>query len=409
MSRVTIAAAALAVGVVLAGCGPGRSAAAPSPTTAAESPAPSAGPPAATTVPPAPVPGPPSASGHGTGPRAACMKPYAAGNQSRSLGGISGAMASLADQVSGLVVQADWNQLEPGTPGRYDTAVLDKQIAYAKANGLSVRIRVTAGVAAPDYVKKLGGPPIPFYDHQQRRATTIGRFWRTDYQSRWQALMTYLATRFDADPTVREVNISGTGTISSETMLTFGGDRIPGSGLTNGQRMLAAGATEAQRRAALMADISFMQRTWTHTHTTLFAHPYVSLDSTTRGGLSTTEDIITATYDADPGATVFGHTGASATTFEGRTHSTVLKMYTFLISHHYPFMAQTQAYSGGAKNEGVGSLRYVMSWLAAHGAYSIELPSGWQRDPGARSVMATTSGRMSSTSTTALASLTARC
>jgi hypothetical protein len=173
--------------------------------------------------------------------------------------------------------------------------------------------------------------------------------------------------------------------------------------------MLAAGATEAQRRAALMADITFMQKTWKHTHTTLFAHPYVSMDLSGNGGLSTTESIIAATYRAAPGATVFGHTGASEATFKGQTHSGALDMYMFLISHHYPFMAQTQTYSGGAKNEGVGSLSYVMTWLAARGAYSIELPSGWQTDSGALSVMARTSGEMSSTSAVAVASLSARC
>jgi hypothetical protein len=337
------------------------------------------------------------------------MKPYALGNQSRNMGGIAGAQSLLASRVEGMVVQADWRDLEPGTPGRYDTTAIDKQIAYAKANGLTTRLRVTAGTLALDYVKKLGGAPIRFYDHQQRTVTTIGRFWRTDYQARWQALMTYLASRYDTSNTVREVNISGTGTISSETMLTMGNDRIPGSSTTNARLLVAAGATEAQRRAALMADIAFMQRTWKHTHTVLFAAPYVPLEVAPRVSLATTEAIVRSTYNADPGATVFGHTGASETTFKGQTHPNVLQMYRFFIANHYPFMAQTQAYSGGAKNLGVGNLGYVMTWLANHGAYSVELPSGWQSDPGALSVMNATNATMTRSSTAAFARFSAGC
>ena len=247
---------------------------------------------------------------------------------------------------------------------------------------------------APDYVKKIGGTPIPFYDHQAGADTTIGRFWTTAYQARWQALMTHLAGRYDTNAVVREVNIGGTGTISAETMLTMGGDTITGSTITNNARMVAAGATEAARRSALMNDITFMQRTWAHTHTTLFCHPYVTLEPKAKTSLSITEEIVAAAYQSDPGATVFGHTGASELTFKGQTHSAVLDMYEFFIANGYPFMAQTQAYSGGAKNEGVGDLSYVITWLAAHGAYSTELPSGWQYDGGALRVMPGTTRRM---------------
>ncbi len=419
MPRVIVVAAVLAGSLAIAGCEPGQDNAAPTPATSTTAPTPTLRPtestptttptPATTSTPRSSTTAKPSPSRTSPKMAAACMKPFALGNQSRNMGAISGRKSIMATKVAGMVVQADWNQLEPGTPGRYDTSVIDKQIAYAKDNGLTVRLRVTAGTFAPDYVKKIGGAPIPFYDHQAKRATTIGRFWRTDYQARWQALMSYLASRYDSNDTVREVNISGTGTISSETMLTMGNDTLPGSSRTNAQRLISAGATEAQRRAALMGDIAFMQKTWRHTHTVLFVHPYVPLEVKPRVSLSTAEAIVTSTYDADPGATVFGHTGASEATFKGQTHPNVLAMYKFFIAKGYPFMAQTQAYSGGAKNEGVGDLSYVMTWLADRGAYSIELPSGWQTDGKALSVMTSTTNRMGRSSTTAAATFAAGC
>jgi hypothetical protein len=326
------------------------------------------------------------------------MKPAVLGNSSRSLGAISGSTAALSARVNAVTVSLDWKNLEP-TEGSFNDTPINNALASADAKGLTIRLRVIAGTQAPDFAKRVGGSPIPFYDHQAKQDSTIGRFWTSAYQAKWQAFMTHLAATYDGNRLVREVNISGTGAISAETMLTMGNDTLTGSTITNNDRLLAAGATETARRTALMNDITFMQRTWKQTHTTLFCSPYVTLAPKPKSSLATTEEIVAATYASDPGHTVFGHTGASSTTLRGITHATVLEMYEFFIANHYPFMAQTQAYSGGAKNEGVGDLSYVITWLAAHGAYSIELPSGWQYDSGALRVMPGTTRRMVASST----------
>ena len=326
------------------------------------------------------------------------MKAPIGGNGTRGLGAVSALATPVTTGVASDVVCANWKDIEP-TRGAYNTSSIDKALTTATSKGLAVRLRIIAGTQAPTYVKAIGGTPIPFYDHQAGAASTIGRFWTTAYQARWQALMTYLAGKYDNDSRVREVNIAGTGTISAEVMLTMGGDTIPGSTITNNSRLLTAGATETARHTALMNDITFMQRTWAHTHTTLFAHPYVPISPSPKANLATTEQIVTAAYTAKPGATIFGHTGASQATFQGTTHANVLAMYNFFVAHHYPFMAQTQAYSGGAKNEGVGDLSYVVTWLAAHGAYSTELPSGWQTDAAALKVLPVTTRKMTASAT----------
>ncbi len=345
----------------------------------------------------------PAATAHAV-TTAPTMKPYLAGNGSRGLGALSALASPATAGVESVVVCANWSDIEP-SKDVYTTSSVDQALSAAAAKGVKVRLRVLAGTNAPAYVKAIGGAPIPFYDHQARAARTIGRFWTTAYQARWQALMTVLATRYDNDSRVGEVNISGTGTISAEVMLTMGADTLPGSTVTNNARMLAAGATEPARRAALTNDIAFMQRLWAHTHTTLFSHPYVPLSPSPRNSLATTEQIVTAAYNADPGATVFGHTGASQALLSGTAHPTTLQMYEFFIAHHYPFMAQTQAYSGGAKNEGVGDLSYVLTWLAAHGAYSTELPSGWQSDTAALEVLPDTTRQMETSATSGAAVL----
>ncbi len=332
------------------------------------------------------------------GTSAPTMKAYVGGNGSRGMGAVRGWASPATIGVGSVVVTANWSDLEP-TRGAYNTTSIDKALSSAAAKGLRVRLRVIAGTQAPNYVKRIGGSQIPFYDHQGRAATTIGRFWTTAYQRRWQKLMTHLATKYDNDQRVRAVNIAGTATVSAEVMLTMGNDTLPGSTITNNSRLLAAGATETARRAALMNDIGFMQRVWVHTHTTLFAHPYVTISPSPKRSVTTTEQIITAAYNAKPGATVFGHTGASESTFNGTRHANALKLYNFFVAKHYPFMAQTQSYSGGAKNQGVGDLAYVLTWLASHGAYSTELPSGWQNDADALRVLPNTSRSMTASTT----------
>jgi len=321
------------------------------------------------------------------------LKPYAAGNTSRGFGPLSALASPTATGISSVVVDTTWAALEP-TQGTYTTAPIDGELRSAASMGLTVRLRVLAGTQAPAYAKAIGGTPIPFYDHQLGAATTIGRFWLPAYQTRWQDLMRYLAGKYDGNPLIGDVNISGTGVVSAEVMLTMGNDTIPGSTVTNNDRLIAAGATETARRTALMNDIAFMQRTWAHTHTTLFCHPYVSLSPSPTTSLATTEQIISTAYAADPGATVFGHTGASQALLSGTAHSTTLDMYEFLIDHHYPFMAQTQTYGGGAKNEGVGDLSFVVTWLASHGAFSVELPNGWDSDAAALPILPATTRQM---------------
>ncbi len=333
-----------------------------------------------------------------TASAATAMKPFAAGNNTRGFATLRSFASATAVGVTSGVVDVPWSAIEPAQ-GAYTTAPIDAELATARANGIAVRLRVIAGTQAPTYAKQIGGAPIPFYDHQARAATTIGRFWTTAYQARWQALQRYLAAKYDGDRLVREVNIAGTGAISAEVMLTMGNDTIPGSTITNNSRLLAAGATETARRAALMNDITFMQNTWTHTHTTLFCHPYVSLAPSPKVDLTTTEQIVEAAYRSKPGATVFGHTGAAESTFRGTTHGTVLDMYLFFVAHHYPYMAQTQTYGGGAKNDGVGDLGYVVSWLATHGAYSTELPKGWENDAATLRILPGTTRRMIASAT----------
>lgn len=312
------------------------------------------------------------------------LKTPARGAMPRFMSAISRKNEGFRQYAGGFLIKVLWSDIER-TPGVYDVTNIDRQIAYAAASGLDVRLLVLAGTSAPTDVKSIGGAPIPFFDHDQRIETTIGRFWLPEYQQRWQALQRALATAYDGNPLVKEVNISGTGLISAEVMLTMPKDVIPSLKITNAESMAAAGVTEPLRRSALDTDIALMQDTWTSTHTTLFANVYMPIGATAT--IATTREIISATHARKPGHTVFGHTGASSGVLAGTTMKHMKDLYLWWEANGMPYMLQTQTYHGGWTNEGVDDLAEVLQWAAAHHAMSVELPRDWQFDAAALAVL----------------------
>lgn len=190
-------------------------------------------------------------------------------------------------------------------------------IAWAQANNKVLRLRVIPGVASPDYVKQIGGKPIEIWDHQRMKVATVGRFWTKNYQDRWQALQKALAEKYDKNPFLGEVNISGMGIISAEPFLVMQKHVVPGQTFTNGEKYKAAGMTESLRRSALTADIAFMQDTWRYTRSTLWVHPYQAFNNEAPSGLGPAKDISLWAFNRRPGQTSFGHTGANKGVVDG--------------------------------------------------------------------------------------------
>ncbi len=280
-----------------------------------------------------------------------------------------------APYLGGFAIVPSWRDLEPRR-GTYDFSFIDQRLATARKYGLGVKFRVIAGTEAPDWAKSIGGAPMPAWDHQRKVQTNIGRFWTADYQSAWRELQSALAARYDSDPAVREVNISGTGVISAEVMLLMANDKSPVTGKTNGSYWLAAGYTESQRRAALVADIDFMASRWTHTRLDLGLHPIQSLDPTGRVSSSPTAtlDIYDAARAAHPGLIAF-NTGFGMPVINGQ-QAALRSIYDGVFARQAPMDLQTLNLGAG-----MGDETMVLNWAASHGILSLELPSGkeWLR------------------------------
>jgi hypothetical protein len=129
--------------------------------------------------------------------------------------------------LDGYVVLARWADLQPsaGAPIASNNAI-DKAIAQVRAYDAArrshpwlLKLRVTAGIDAPEWAKNIGGPPVTIISDRPPLTGTVGRFWLPAYQAAYTDLQSKLAARYDSVPEIREVVISMCQTVFDEPMI----------------------------------------------------------------------------------------------------------------------------------------------------------------------------------------------
>src|ERR1700730_1190959 len=111
----------------------------------------------------------PSATPAPPGPAPLALKPILRGLLDRSGTPPAGFTGSLA----GFVVNVHWNDLQPtsgaeiASGNAIDNAITEvRSLNATEHHHLGLKIRIFAGVWAPDWVKSLGGSPIPITNPQ---------------------------------------------------------------------------------------------------------------------------------------------------------------------------------------------------------------------------------------------------
>jgi hypothetical protein len=153
---------------------------------------------------------------------------------------------------AGAVLIATWAQLEP-TRGQYNFSVLDQGLANMRAYNktypatpLVAKLRIFAGAEAPEWAKKIGGPPVTITEHDNEVA--VGRFWSAEYGDAWRQLQVALARRYDDTPLVHEVAISSCAASTAEPFVVPVGER-------NLPALTDAGYSDAAMKQCLMGAI----------------------------------------------------------------------------------------------------------------------------------------------------------
>lgn len=144
-------------------------------------------------------------------------------------------------------VNVGWNDLEP-TRGNYSGPgwrAVDDLLALEPEG---IRLRIFSGVFAPRWLDDVSGPAVAVLNPTSGNQGPVPRFWTDEYWPEYGRLMQEVAFRYDDDPRVKDVVVSGAMTIFAEPFIRAGND-----GPSNARLFLAGLNEETDRWAQAMA------------------------------------------------------------------------------------------------------------------------------------------------------------
>lgn len=272
--------------------------------------------------------------------------------------------------IKSFVVEVPWAQLQPtpGGPIAHPNAI-DAALAQAQAAGMTVKLRVAAGIDAPQWAKQIGGNPIPLYytgatvKHAGNVAGTIGRFWLPAFGAAYDDLQQKLAAAYDGNPALAQVAITRCSTIFSETYLRNTKDP------RNAKALLDAGFTRAADDVCHDQQIR-SHLVWTHTRSSLAFNAYqaISPDGSVKPDLPYTLSQMAECRQVLGQRCVLENYSLSSSRISDPQYQ---QIYGTMQRLGPPFDFQT---STMAK---VGDLLGVLAYARSIGASSVELPTGY--------------------------------
>ena len=277
--------------------------------------------------------------------------------------------------VSGYVVKVNWADLQPVRGGEIaaDNAI-DRAIARVRlpdfAGRMTLKLRVVAGIGAPEWAKEIGGRPLPFLNPQTGTTTlggTIGRFWLPEFGAAYADLQAKLAAKYDGIPELREVTVSRCSTIYDELFIR---QRSP---VSNTTVLLGAGYTKQADQLCIKEAIDAHQ-VWQQTSSDVAFNPFPNVGATS--GSSMDEAYTEATMDYCRAA-LGQRCGLenNSLSVDKLASTTYQQMYAHMSALGGTLPLQT------ATVDRIGSWPAALDGAIAIGATSVELPAGYQKWP----------------------------
>jgi hypothetical protein len=278
--------------------------------------------------------------------------------------------------VAGFVANVNWSAIQPTPYGpivRGSGNALDQALAEAQAYNaahptqppMEVKLRLYAGIDAPNWVKTLNGfKPVQIQNVQSGLSGTVGPFWTASYATAYQDLQTKLAAIYDGNPLLREVVISQCMTVYAEPFLRDD---------TNFAALAAQGYTVQSDENCLMDEVD-AHKVWVHTHSSLSFNPYRPWVPEAGGGYIQTNADEGFTYTvmnycrAILGLRCTLENNSIRSSYIGASGS-YARMYSEMRALGPAITFQT------AQPSGVGNLQATLQWAASLGANAVELPS----------------------------------
>jgi hypothetical protein len=273
--------------------------------------------------------------------------------------------------LDGYVVNAKWRDLQTSAGAQIaadnpiDQAI-DQVRSLNAANGtsLGLKLRLYAGIDAPEWAKNLGGSPVPVTDPLSGQGGTVGRFWSSTFEQAYSDLQAKLAAKYDNVPEVREVTISSCMTVYAEPFMR------DATNVATVQALLSAGYSVAADHQCQQDEIN-AHAVWRKTHSDLSFNPYqvINPDGSHSGDEGFTESMMSYCRNVLGSACVLENNSLRST-----ESGVMLQMYERMKSFGPPICIQT------AVSKRVGDLQSALDFAVSIGANSVELPAGYQAD-----------------------------
>ncbi len=277
--------------------------------------------------------------------------------------------AAYVTSLGGFVVNVHWADVQPVAGGpltsnnAIDQAITTVRTLNAQYHvDLGLKVRIFAGIWAPNWAKDLGGSPIALINPQNSAQGTIGRFWSEQFGAAYDHFEALLAAKYDDVAEIREVTIARCSTFYDEPF-------IRDTGYTpNVTALLAAGYSLAADETCQREEIQ-ASSVWHHTRSDLAFNPYEAIDA---DGSTRTDPLFTVSMMQDCRQVL-----ASACVLENNSLRTPVQpgyvsMYSSMTALGQPISFQTATASR------VGDLAATLNNAITLGASSVELPGGYE-------------------------------
>ena len=261
------------------------------------------------------------------------------------------------------VTYLDWRAIQP-EPGRFRLGIISDIVSRARAAGDSLRLRIFAGRGAPDWVKRRYGT-VRVYDPIDGIGAEVPKWWNRDYLRAYARFQKRLAARFDDNPTIRAVTVTGAMTIHGEPFI-----RGMASSVTR-SNLLRSGYSPRKDRRAIIASIR-AHRPWHRTRQILNLNPwqFVRRDGTfgqDSGFTNRAMDRFRAIFGRR--AILQNNSIRSRYIVDGMPGA-LDAMYGHMRALGRPLSFQT------AQTGRVGDLAVVLEWCVQQGAHGVEVQRG---------------------------------
>lgn len=282
----------------------------------------------------------------------------------------------LRDFIDDVVVLVRWSELETvdqtfDGPGwaRIDAA-LDR--------GLRVRLRILAGIHAPDFVKTAGGEPVPVVNSfQPDHRGAVPRFWTAEVLDHYEQLMVEVARRYEPREDLCEVVASGAMTVFAEPLYRAQRDDA------SHRRLAAAGLNADTDRAAQERVLRIHHTVFQRTRTALAVNAWDLLDADGRrtASVSAARELVLRARELMGEKLVLQNNGLRPRSLPARAPAQA-NIHALLAEIAGPKGYQTATLANlGADADNPAPLLEAIAAAVRTGAQFIELPAGCARLP----------------------------